>query len=144
MKKAVPAGRRGFTLIELIISLSLMVMLTGSMFFALGQGMRGWRKAGCKISKLQIKNMLAERITGDLRFASQVLTGSGSQEMLLKVGPDQIGYKLVEGKVRREKGATSAYLTCEDEVKKLSFSYPSADQVQIVVDELTWKICLRN
>ncbi len=136
--------RKGFTLVELIVSLSLMMILAGGMFFALGQGLRGWRKIAGRAEELQIKNLAAERITGDIRFADQILAGSGSQEIILKINSDQISYKLVERKVRRKKGTVTAYLTCEDEVKNLSFSYPAADKVQIILDELAWKVGLRN
>lgn len=126
--------RRGFTLVELVVSMTLMVILAGGMLFAFGQGMRNWRKVARHSERLQIENIIAERITNDIRCAAEILAGSGSQEIVLKIDSDPVSYKLVERKVRRK----SAYLTCEDEIKKLSFSYPSPGMIEVMLDDFTW------
>lgn len=140
MRRAVPAGRQGFTLVELIVSMTLMVILAGGMLFSFGQGLRSWKKVARCSERLQIENIIAERITSDIRCATEILTGSGSQEIFLKIDSDLVSYKLVEHKVKR----MSAYLTCEDEIKKLSFSYPSPGKVQVMLDDFAWKTSIGN
>lgn len=136
--------RSGFTLVELIISLSLMAVLMGGMFFAFGQGWRAWKKVVQNCERHQVEGLVAERIAREARAASEVLAGSGSAEVMLRVGPEIISYKLVEGKVRRKKGASSAYLTCEGEIQSLSFSYPSVDMIRIVLNRQSFCVSARN
>ena len=125
--------RRGFTLVELLIALTLLAMLLGGSLCALGGGLRNWRKIGGRAATLQIENIVAERLCGDVR-GSAIMTGSTSTELFLRLGPDTVSYKLEAGKVRRQKGGSSASWTSEGEIKALTFAYPAANQVLIGLD----------
>lgn len=134
---------RGFTLVELVIALSLSAVLLAGIFFSFGQGIRNWRIIARSASNMQIKNLVAERITSDIRAAREVSAGSSSEEVVLKNETETIGYKLVDRKVRRRKGASGAYLTSEDEVRKLFFAYPAAGVVEVKLDDFAWKAAVR-
>lgn len=66
------------------------------------------------------------------------MAASGSEEVFIKNGAEIITYRLVSRKVRREKGAEAAYLTSEDEVSKLAFSYPAAGTVRVELNGIDW------
>jgi prepilin-type N-terminal cleavage/methylation domain-containing protein len=125
--------RRGFTLVELLISLTLLAMLLGGLLYALCGGLRNWRKISGRAVTLQIENIVAERLSSDVR-GSAIMTGSTSTELFLQLGPDTVSYKLEAGKVRRKKGSSTAYWTSQGEIKALTFSYPAANQVLIGLD----------
>jgi type II secretory pathway pseudopilin PulG len=123
--------KQGFTLVEAIIALSLTALILTVIFGALGAGLKSWRLVVKKNSLAQIETNLAERLTLDIRSASSVLSGSTSQEVALKVGPETVSYRLVDRKVRRRSGSWSAYLTSEDEIGRLDFGYPGPGLVTV-------------
>jgi hypothetical protein len=127
-----------------MVSLSLIFVLVSGIFYALGQSLRNWRKTAGKAERFQIENLVAERIVLDLRCASEVLTTSSTEELSLRVNSEVISYKLVDQKVRRKKGASSAYLTSENEVNKLAFSYPLQSMVEVCLDDLHCCASARN
>lgn len=130
--------KTGFTLIELTVAVSLSMILTTGMFFFLGQGIRNWKKITQSAAATQVENIIAERITTDIRFGREIMAASGSEEVFIKNGAEIITYRLVSRKVRREKGAEAAYLTSEDEVSKLAFSYPAAGTVRVELNGIDW------
>lgn len=135
--------RRGFTLVEAIIALSLTVVIFAVIFGALGAGIRSWRLVVQKNALAQIETNLAERLTGDIRSASTVLSGATTQEVLLKVGSENVSYRLVDGKVRRRAGSWSVYLTSEGEIERLNFNYPEPGLVQVAVNKAEFTVGVR-
>ena len=135
--------KRGFTLVELIVVLSLMTALTGGLLYAFGNSLRSWRKISRRAATLQIENITAERLCRDIR-GSAIMTGSTSEEIVLKLGPDTVSYKLENGKLRKQKGSSASYLTSENEISRLEFSYPSANLAGVTLDEMFFLAGGRN
>ena len=135
--------KRGFTLAELLIAMTLLAMLLGGWLYAFGAGLRNWRKISAQATTSQIRNLVAERLCGDVR-TSAIMTSSTSAEIFLQIGPDVVSYALSAGKVRRKKGGSSAYWTSEGEIKTLAFSYPAASQTLIELDGLAFLVGGRN
>ena len=136
--------RRGFTLVEMIISMTISAMLIGGMLFAFGAGFRLWKKIVSAGEKQQIANMVLTRIIRDARSADKISASSGAGVLSLKTGTESIEYSLADNKVRRKKDSYSSYLTDAGEVAELSFSYPSGKQVEIKVENFKAKVSLRN
>ena len=136
--------KNGFTLVELIVSLTIFALLLGCMFYAFGVELRFWDKIVMKSEKQQIANIVITRMTQDIRSAAKILAGSNSDKLLLMVGSDTIEYSLTNDKVRRKKNNYSSYLTMEGDIEQLSFSYPTAKLVEINIDDYKTRIGLRN
>lgn len=136
--------RKGFTLVELLISLIIFSMLLGSMFYALSVELDFWRRITNAGEKQQIANLVLIRITRDIRSATKILPTSNNYKLLLKIGSDSIEYTFFNRKVRRKKNSYSAYLTDKEDLQALLFSYPSAKQVEIELDGFKTKAFLRN
>jgi prepilin-type N-terminal cleavage/methylation domain-containing protein len=134
---------RGFTLVELIVALTLLTALVGGLFFSFGQGLRNWRKITAAAAHLQVESIISERICREVRLGA-VLPASSSSEVFLKIDGEAVSYKLVDSKVRRKKGSTTAYLTDDKEIKRLFFSYPAAGAINITVDDLSFLVSGRN
>ena len=134
----------GLTLVELIIALTLFTVLAGSVFYAFGSELRLWRKIAEKCQREQVANLAAERICHDIRAASEILAASASEELQLRVGSENISYRLVNYKIRRQKGSSIAYLTNEREVEKLIFSYSSGNLVEVTVGDFCSRVEIRN
>lgn len=136
--------RKGFTLVELIISLTIFAMILVSTFYVLGVELRYWKKFVTDGEKQQIANMVITRIARDVRSASEVTPSSASQILLLSAGGETIEYSLIEKKVRRKKNAASSYLTDINDIKTLSFLYPTSNSVEISLENITTMVSLRN
>jgi len=136
-------SRKGFTLVELIIALTLFSALLSGVLYAFGEGLRTWRKIAQVGERQQVKNLVAERICREVRAAKEVTT-LGSEEVTLKMGSEIISYRLVNGKVRRKKGNSVAYLTNEGEIEKLWFSNLTKGMVEITVGDFSSCVSIRN
>jgi len=133
MKKAVPAGRQGFTLVEVLIALGLagILLLAGS--YALGTFLRTYRTSINKAEKLQIRQMIATRLIREIRSAEK-LEPSTREKLSLRLSGALVSYSYKDGKVRREAGSSASYLTEPGEVKELYFESPSSRMVWIYLD----------
>ncbi len=137
-------AKKGFTLVELILSLVILSMLFGTMYFALGTQLRLWQKIVSAAERQQVINAVLTRIVNDIRAAREILPGSDYQALSLKIGEDVVEYALIDQKVRRKKNGSSSYLTEREELPALSFSYPDIKRVKIEVDGLETGAALRN
>ncbi|MFA5113160.1 MAG: type II secretion system protein [Candidatus Margulisiibacteriota bacterium] len=115
--------RRGFTLVELVVALTLFALVAGTITLAFGSYWRNWRKLTKQASLAQIKNLVAERITTDLR-----------------AGDPTIAYSYEAGKVQRRKNGTVAYLTSPGEIGRLLFTPLAAKRVVVQLDDLSWEV----
>lgn len=134
----------GFTLVELLIAISLFSVLTGTVFYTLGTQQNIFRRisSGCKTK--QINNAVVSRIAADIRAASAILPYSNQNKLALQVGTDAIEFGLSNNKVKRRKNNYSAYLNDEGEIKTLKFSYPGKKLVGISTETFSTEIKLRN
>jgi prepilin-type N-terminal cleavage/methylation domain-containing protein len=136
--------RKAFTLVELILALTIFAMMLGGLFYAFGVELKFWDKVVVSSSRQQVAAQVMAQLTRDIRSAYIIVPGSNSKELALKVGTSIIGYTLMNDKVRREKDGRAAYLTDQHEVLNLSFAYPAANLVEVKLDEFSTRITLRN
>lgn len=134
----------GFTLVELLISLTILTMLFGGMFYALGVELNLWKRIVNTSEKQHIANLVLARIVRDTRSASEILPASNNQQLLLKIGSDSIEYRLLNQKIRRKKNNYSAYLTDKGDLQTLLFSYPATKEAEMTLDGFKTRVCLRN
>ena len=135
--------KKGFTLVELIIALTLLTALTGALFGAFAQDLRSWRKITDRAAQLQTQNIVAERLCREIRSAA-LLPGSSSAELLLRVGSETVSYSLYADKIRRKKGGSTAYWTSEREIKRLEFSYFPDGRIGVLLDDIAFTAAARN
>lgn len=136
--------RKGFTLVELLVGLSLFALLVAGVVCSFGQGLRGWKKAAHRAATLQVRNIVAENIANDIRSAAAILTISSSEELVLQIDGETVSYRLNNLKVRRKSGSTSAYLTNENEIIKLIFGYPESGLVEVSLDDVVFLVGKRD
>ncbi len=136
--------RKGLTLVELLISLTILSMLFGGMYYALGVELSLWKRIVSASEKQHIANLVLARVIRDTRSASEILPASNNQQLLLKIGTDSIQYRLLNQKIRRKKNNYSAYLTDKGDLQTLSFSYPTTKEAEIALDGFKTRAYLRN
>ena len=125
--------KKGFTLIELIISMALAFIVFGSAFFATSTFLRTWRSGTASLEALQSGRIVLQRITDEVRNSRKIDPSSNTSQLILNYDGYNITYDLKDGKIRREKGGGSSYLTEESIVTLLNFSYPSQKLVEIKI-----------
>ncbi len=124
---------RAFTLIELLISIMLSLVIIGALFYFTIGSAKLMNRTSENSSSSQAVRFVADRIWSDFVQSSGVSSTSTSSKLVI----GNITYQFMENKVRREENGSANYLTIENEVNGLSFTYPSAKMVRI---EITPKI----
>lgn len=137
-------NRPGFSLVELIVSLSIFAMLSVSILYVFGTELKLSKKITGASQKQQLLNAVLTRISQDIRAAWTVLPSSDENKLILSVEADSIEYSLINEKVRRKKNNYSSYLTDTGEVKAFSFSYPVSRIVEVHLDNSKTRYLLRN
>jgi prepilin-type N-terminal cleavage/methylation domain-containing protein len=134
----------GFTLVELMIAATILVMLLGGIYYALTVEFDFWDRLVTASENLQVKNMVMGHVLFDVRNADQILPSSTGNVLFLKIGPDLIEYSMKDHKVKRKKNKYTAYLTERNEIGSLSFSYPAEKIVRVKIDDLISRVYARN
>ena len=136
--------RGGFTLVELMISLSILTVLAGSMFYAFGVELRFWQKLTANMTEQQMVNNVMARIVSDIRSAREIVYSATGDDLILLVGQDRIEYSLTNQKLRRRKNNRSSYLTDIGEITAFSVAYPTTRLIEIKVNNDKTRAGLRN
>jgi len=136
--------RSGFTLVELIVALSIFAFLLGNIFFFLGTQVKFWNKTEALVKKQQISHIILAQIIRDLRSAATISPLSSKEKLQLMIGPDLIEYSLANQKIKRRKNNYSRYLTTEEEIKTFYFAYPASREVEINIEDFSVKTFSRN
>lgn len=136
--------RHGFTLVEMIVSMTIFAMLMAGIFYAFSVEFNLWKRIVNAAEKQQIASMVLTRIIRDARSAKEILPSSSSSMLMIKIGSESIEYSLTNNKIRRKKDGYSSYLTDAGDIQALSFSYPAPKQVEIKVEDFKTKVSLRN
>lgn len=136
--------RKGYTLIELIIALALTLTLTGTMIFAFGQGLRGWKRTVGLAERAQLECLVLDRLARDVRAAEEIKTASGSEEIQLTIDGENVNYFWQEAKLGRKKGSSVAYLTSEGEIDKPEYGYPARNIAEIKIGKHSARFAARN
>jgi len=113
-------SKRGFTLVEMIIALSLSVMVLSAAFYTLSVNLKTWERIFVNIERLQVSSMVLERIGRDIRSADKI-TNVLESSLTIALDGETVIYDFNDAKVRRKKGKTSAYLTDKGDLSGLSF-----------------------
>jgi len=136
--------KKGFTLVELLVSMAIFLVLLGAVYFSFQLELKHWKRLADKSQHWQIACLVRERMAADIRQASAVLEASNAEHLTLRVGTDTIEYFLTSRKVGRRVNGRTAYLTNDDEIKALSFSYPSSHFVACSLEGTAMVIAIRN
>jgi len=126
---------KGFSLIELLITLSLSLLLLGTFSTVFLKQVRFCQNIARESAKEQIKNFVIEKIKQDIRAAKEIIPASNNKELVLVVEDKQVAYTLASAKVRRRQASYTQYLTDVNEIKNLSFDYPKEKLVKIILED---------
>jgi hypothetical protein len=136
--------RRGFTLVEQIVSLFLFTLFLSLFFWGVGGGLRSFGKIVEGVNRSQVESLVRERIISEVRSADEILASSSTSEVSLRVGSEVISYGLRKGKVWRKKNSHLAYLTNEGEINSLTFGYLGERTILINLGGISTVVSIRN
>jgi len=126
--------KKGFTLIELIVSLTLAAIVFLSGTFLLFSYIRSSKKVGTQAGLIQLRQSILYQITKDVRSADSIAASTPVQ-LVIKYGTSVISYDYANNKIRRKKDGSTAYLTDIGQISSLSFSYPKPGLTIIDLDQ---------
>lgn len=136
--------RRGFTLVEMMIALTLSVVVLTAGTFMLSNYLRTFKKLSAAVEKGQIEQFVLNKLTNDIQFAEKVNSGSNATLLILEVKDDTLRYDYFNRKVRRRTNKSTAYLTEAGEISSLAFNYPRPGLVLINLDDSRTGAFCRN
>ncbi|MBU0671599.1 MAG: prepilin-type N-terminal cleavage/methylation domain-containing protein [Candidatus Margulisbacteria bacterium] len=136
--------KKGFTLVELVVALTIFGLLLGGIYFAFGVELKFWQSIANAGAKQQISNLVLSRMISDIRSAKELIFSANGDELILMIGADRIEYSITNNKVLRKKNNFSVYLTDQGELQTLSVAYPTTRMVEIMLGNLTARASLRN
>lgn len=125
---------RGFTFIELMVSITILGLVMAGVGGLLDNGLRDWNKGEVKAEAQQNLRLAMERITRDIRAASEVTSNSDGEKIeLILPGNKIIKYYLVTqslwgpgglaGKVLERKEGTKQAEPVASYLKMVEFTY---------------------
>lgn len=121
---------KGFTLIELVLALSLasIIMLSALQFLSVNLNL--YRRSSQKAADLQVSNLILSRLSSEIRSSERILDlREGS--LTLSLEGQSILYDLKDGKLRRKTEKSTAYLTDKGDLEGLSFKELSAGLIEL-------------
>ncbi len=134
----------GFTLVEMMIALTLSVLVLSAGTFMLSNYLRTYKKLSAAIEKNQVKQFVLNKLISDIRFAENINIGSEPQLLVLTLKDDILRYDYFNQKVRRRTNRSTAYLSEPEEIRSLSFTYPRPGLVLIALDDAKTGAYCRN
>ena len=120
---------KAFTLIELLISMTLVSVIFASLFYFSIASIRSLDRASLNARSSQAVRFVCGRISSDIINSTGPSSGSSASKLVI----GGIGYQFMEGKVKRSEGSDVYYLTTEGEIRDLKFSYLSSKLVRIEI-----------
>lgn len=136
--------KKGFTLIEMMVVMSLCAVLFFSTTFLLVNYLRHWRKISNQSLHQQTILFLTNKIRQDIALANIISPLSNSDRLILYQGTTKIEFGLKNKKVFRKKNNYTSYLTDKDNVKKIAFAYPVNNLVSFKIDQYQGTAGKRN
>lgn len=125
------AGKNAFTLIELLIGISVSLIITASTLSALMCALKFKDKIFLAGENLQNTISSINTITNEIKASKNISYLSTSNKLVLEFDSFLITYDLVSNKIRRVKNSASQYLTPDNSIGSFYLAYPSSDSVRI-------------
>jgi len=124
--------------------LCVFVLIVASVLACLMVHVKLWQKTAKACEQRQLINSVLINIVREVRTSTALLPTSNQGQLVLQVGTETIEYCLSSNKVKRRKNTSSAYLTEENQIKILAFSYPQNKLIKIVADDFSVEAYVRN
>ena len=135
--------KKGFTLVELLVSITILSLFLSSFFYLLSAEVRASKHLTQASVQAQATSHLFKRIGSDIRAANKILSTSNPSRLCLQVENDIIEYYLSGGELKRRKNNSSSPLSNQGEIESLSFSFGDK-LIEIKIDQRSLMVALRN
>jgi len=138
---------KGFTLIELIVSIAVGTIIFAYVFNLFSTSIRAFDRASKTANNIEIAAYVIDTISKDIYQSQRTGYSSSDIRLSLMKDSDNIVYEYKEGKVSRKTGGSTSFLTMPGDVNDMRFMYPSgAVRVQISTPfrEYIFIVCMRN
>lgn len=133
---------KGFTLLETVVALALasMIMLTG--IFLLSTFFRTFNLETKQAYTRQLHQKILTEISENIRSAKKASVIGN--KLTLTFPNYTLSYEYSSGKIKRQKGNSTAYLTDVNEIKSLDFQSLAQRLIEIKTEIFTTEAFCRN
>ncbi|MCX5750177.1 MAG: prepilin-type N-terminal cleavage/methylation domain-containing protein [Candidatus Saganbacteria bacterium] len=136
-------NKKAFSLIELIIVISLLGLVLSSSLFFWGAHLKTYRHLEDKLAKEQITERIFLLISKDIKNCLEYKLVSPS-EINLRLKSGWITYGIKDQKIKRKSGERTDYLSMPDEVSSIGFKIIDPKVIELEVGKESQSICSRN
>jgi len=125
--------KKGFTLIELIVAVSLSVIVMASLFSFLFALLK-WRDMSTgKLRGLNTVRSAMQTMSREIKASKGISPVSDKDRIIIIFDTYTISFDLNAGKIRRIKGGSTQYLTPDSSVSSLLFSYQDPERASFSI-----------
>ncbi len=124
---------KGFTILEALLSMTVMLLVVTSLTVYIFQLVRTNEKFSMYSENYRNSAAAFEIITGEIRSANHIDPLSSPSRLVLDNASYVIAFDLPGGKVRKTKNSSVSYLTPDNTVDDMVFSFPAVDSVIITM-----------
>lgn len=125
--------KKGFTLVELIVAVSLSIIVLASLFSFL-LALLKWRDLSSgKLRDLDILMSAIQTMSREIKSSKGISPLSSKDRIILIFDAYTISFDLNAGKIRRIKGGSTGYLTPDSSVNSLLFTHLGPKQAAFLV-----------
>ena len=132
----------GFTLIELVVSLSLVSIIALPLAGLMYSSVRYEKRAFQKQENLINAASSLDLICGEIKASKGISSTSTASRLALIFDSYSVSYDLIGEKVRRTKNSSVSYLNPDSTIDELLFSYPSINSTITTIAPKRSKIML--
>lgn len=137
-------NKKGFTLIEMLVALSLSIVFLGAAFFILNHTLKFANRQAIQSAKQQTELFVLNKLSRDIQASQSISPLSTKDRLILYIESDKIEYLAKNNKICRVKNGYSSYITDINEINVLEFYYPKPDLVKIKMGTLASAVVKRN
>lgn len=98
-------NRLGFTLLELLIAVTVFAIIAVSIYSSLGAGIRVWKRSSEAMSENQVLRLFFEMVSSDLKNAVRYYAVPGSDQKNFEAEPGKISFMALVAAASKESKA---------------------------------------
>lgn len=146
-------GEKGFTLVEMLIVISIMGLIIAAAYSFYFSGLRGWRSGVDRMDYQQSARIVVERIVDEIRFAGWVEVVAGGAEVRYQFNDDSkiYGFKSTASgalvMIHQEPGKNETQTQIALGIKDLLFVFDEEDKslrIMVKVGEESHSVSMQS
>lgn len=134
--------KKGFTLVEILIAITLSFIFIGSAFFFLGQIYKSGEKNSKFSEKIVFERSLLDDVSKNARFGTAFTVSTNYLE--IKTPKNSVSYLFKDGEITKTQGKSSYIMNPQEKISSLAFKREKKNFITITLGSLETGVFLYN